>query len=257
MVERQAQEKFLRLCEDIVHAGHAEKGIGTYGEKYMHLILKHFFCPDPDWHEVGLGDFFADAVTGDEIYEIQTGGFYPLKKKLAYYLTRADKRVVVVCPVVAKKRLIWIDPETGATEESGRYTSYPRAQFRVLRELFWLSELDLFPHVRFRLVYLTVDEYRKLDGWGAARKNRATKLERIPVALQDMKDIASPRDVADVLLPSDLSTPFTSAVFSARTGLRGRGLSAALKTLERLGVIARNGKQGNAVLYEVLGGYLG
>lgn len=249
IMEPKEQERFLQVCEDIVRGGHAEKGIGTYGEKYMHLILKHFFCEDPDWHEVGLGEFFADAVVGDEIYEIQTGGFYPLKKKLSYYLTRADKRVVVVCPVVAKKRLIWVDPETGATEGRGRYVSYPRAHFRLLRELFWLSELPLFPRARLRLVYLSVDEYRKLDGWGAARKNRATKIERIPVALQDVRDVASPRDVAEAFLPADLPDPFTSAEFSARTGLRGMGLSAALKCLERLGLLARNGKRGNAFLY--------
>ena len=97
MLDEREKTRFLAVCERVIADGHASMGIGTYGEKYMHLILKHFFCEDPDCHEVGLGPFFADAMVGDTVYEIQTGGFYPLKKKLEYVF-----EILQVCYIFAK-----------------------------------------------------------------------------------------------------------------------------------------------------------
>lgn len=251
MVEQEQKERFVSVCESIIRQGHAEMGIGTYSEKYMHLILKTFFCENPDCHEVGLGDFFADAMVGDTVFEIQTAGFYPLRKKLAYYLSRDDKKVVIVSPVVTKKRLIWVGPETGATASKGRNVTLPRAHMRVLRELYWLDGLLDFEKVTVRLVMLAVDEYKKLDGRGPDRKIKATKIERIPVELLDMVNIESASDVKRVFLPADLPTPFTAAEFSRRTGAKRLALSADLKVLERLGIIERTGKRGNAILYTV------
>ena len=252
MLDEREKTRFLAVCERVIADGHASMGIGTYGEKYMHLILKHFFCEDSDCHEVGLGPFFADAMVDDTVYEIQTGGFYPLKKKLEYYMTREDKRVVIVTPVVTKKRLLWVDPETGAVSGRPRTTSVPRAHMRVLRELFWLSQILDFGKVTLRLVLLSADEYKKLDGYGADKKGRASKIDRIPRELFDVVDVTSARDVAEVFLPRDLPTPFTSTDFSARTGARRKAISTDLRTLENLGVIARTGKRGNAILYETV-----
>lgn len=249
MVDQTQKTRFLAVCQQIIEQGHAEMGIGTYGEKYMHLILKHFFCEDTDFHEVGMGDFFADAMVEDTVYEIQTGGFYPLKKKLTYYLSREDKRVVIVSPVVVSKRLFWVDPVTGATNDRPRKVTLPRAHMRVLREMFWIGELLDFRKVTLRLVMLSVDEYKKLDGFGADKKRKASKIERIPRELLDIVDITSVEDVARVFLPEALPDPFTSADFSRLTGARKLALSADLKVLERLGVIERAGKRGNAILY--------
>ena len=226
-------------------------GIGTYGEKYMHLILKRFFCADPDCHEVGIGDYFADAMVDDTIFEIQTGGFYPLKKKLAYYLTRDDKRVVIVCPVVVSKRLFWVDAVTGAVDGKPRRVTQSRAHMRVLRELFWLCDLLDFSKVTLRLVMLSVDEYKKLDGLGADKKRKASKIERIPRELLDMVDIADVDGIASTFLPEGLPESFTSADFSRLTGAKRLALSADLKVLETLGITERAGKRGRAVLYHI------
>lgn len=251
MVADEQKTRFLQVCEDVIEQGHAEMGIGTYGEKYMHLILKRFFCEDPDCHEVGIGDFFADAMVDDTIYEIQTGSFYPLKKKLTYYLTREDKRVVIVCPVVVSKRLFWVDPVTGAIDGKPRRVTQGRAHMRVLREIYWLAELLDFHRVTLRLVMLSVDEYKKLDGFGADKKKKASKIERIPRELLDIVDITDVDGVARTFLPEGLPEVFTAAEFSALTGAKRLALSADLKALEVLGIIGREGKRGRAVLYRL------
>ena len=250
MLRAEQKEQFMKVCDRIVGAVHDEMGIGTYGEKTLHRVLKTFFCEDTDWHEVGLGSFVADAMVGDTIYEIQTGGFYPLRKKLSYYLSRGDKRVVVVVPIAAKKRMIWIDPETGAVANKPRTVSYPRAHVRVLRELFWLCDLAGIEQVTFRLVYLSIDEYKKLDGYGKDKKIKSTKIERIPRELLDMDDLKGGADIGRYFLPNGLPSPFTSADFARQMGVRRMAISTDLRVLETFGVIRRVGKKGNSILYE-------
>ena len=251
MVTDAQKARFVAVTEAVLSGERAPMGIGTYGEKCMHLVLKHFFCEDVDCHEVGMGDFFADAVVGDTVYEIQTGGFYPLKKKLTYYLTRDDKRVVIVAPVVTHKRLWWVDPETGAAEGKPRRVAVPRTRYRVLREMFWLRGLWDFSHVTLRLVFLAVDEYKRLDGYGADKKKKASRIDRIPRELLDIVDIENADGVAELFLPPDLPSPFTSADFSRLTGARRMALSADLAVLESLGLIEREGTRGRAVLYRI------
>lgn len=249
MVSEAQKERFAALCEAAVAVEGGQMGIGTLGEKTMHRVLKYFFCPDANFHEVGLGSFVADVVVDDVIYEIQTGGFYPLRKKLAYYLERGDKTVVIAVPVIGKKRLLWIDPETGESVGQPRARTQPRAHMRVLRELFRLCDLLDFSRVTLCLICVEADEYRMLDGYGQNKKTKATKIEKIPRALLDLIDLASAADVARVFLPDSLPSPFTSAEFSRLTGAKRRALSADLYALEKLGVIERAGKKGNAVLF--------
>ena len=59
-----------------------KNGIGTLSEKPLHKILKYYFEPDESKHEIKVFDSVADVFDGNEIFEIQTGGFLPLVKKL-------------------------------------------------------------------------------------------------------------------------------------------------------------------------------
>lgn len=87
MVSTEEKLKFEKICLDIVGQEHALFGIGTYSEKTLHRVLKCYFCPDTDRHEVGIGSFVADAVCDGIIYEIQSAGLFPLKKSLPIILS--------------------------------------------------------------------------------------------------------------------------------------------------------------------------
>ena len=251
MIDAHEKKKFQDVCEQVIARGRAEMGIGSLGEKYMHLILKTFICGDTDCHEVGQGRYVADVLVEDTVYEIQTAGYYPLKKKLEYYLRETDCRVVIVTPVVRKKRLIWVDPETGATTE-GRQTTVRMAWVRILREMYWLSEFLDFERLSFWFPVLSVDEYRKLDGYGCDKKKRASKIEKIPRELLDIGEVSGLEDVVALFVPEALPQRFFAKDFAALTGARRLTLSSCLHALEAMGIIEKDGKEGNAFVYRRL-----
>ena len=63
-----------------------ENKITTYMERSLHAYLKTYFCPDESWHELKIGRYVADACDGKTIFEIQTGNFSPLIKKIKFYI---------------------------------------------------------------------------------------------------------------------------------------------------------------------------
>lgn len=249
MVSAEEKLKFEKICLDKKDSSPALFGIGTYSEKTLHRILKHYLCPDTDFHEVGIGSFVADAVVDNTIYEIQSAGLFPLKKKLAYYLANTDKKIQIVCPILTAKRVIWVDPESGALSEP-RKSPVGHGKMRVLPELIYLWEHLDFERVSFLIIGLRVDDYKLLNGKGPDKKRGATRLERLPRELTLLKKLHSREDVASFFLPQELPETFTSSEFSRLTNLRRRTLSAALKALLNLNIIQIVGKNKNTILYQ-------
>ena len=81
----------------------AESGIGSLSEGSLHHLLKFYFEPDADRHEVGVGRYFADILNEDGIIEIQTRALYRLSPKLDAFLPLYP--VTVVYPVAAVKQV--------------------------------------------------------------------------------------------------------------------------------------------------------
>lgn len=244
---------FDRLCEDVLRTppeGDSEGGIGTLGEKRMHALIKRFLCPNTDFHEVPLAGtrYVSDLRIGDEITEVQTGSFYPMQKKLIYYMSHTDCNVTVVHPLPARKWVSWIQPETLEISKPSRS---PRAA----------TVIDLFPalyallpvlgneRITYRVLLLEVQEFRWQNGYGKNRKRGSERYERLPVSL--LEDI-SLRTAADfrAVLPSTLhGTQFTVKEFSSATRLRGRDAYSAVHALEAMGVLQRREPIGRAMSF--------
>ncbi len=248
MVNAEEKQKFEKICLEMQNISHTTLGIGTYSEKTLHRVLKSFLCPDTDFHEVGIGSFVADALVENTLYEIQSAGLFPLKKKLAYYLEHTDKRVQIVCPVLTAKRLIWVDPESGILSKPHK-SPVGHGKMRVLPEMIYLLEYLDFDRVSFLIAGLTADDYKLLDGKGSDKKHGATRIERIPRELVYLQTLSSKEDIAAFFLPTELPKEFSAAEFSHLTNLRRRTLSAALKVLVRLEIIEIIGKQKKAFCY--------
>ena len=56
----------------IVGSQRMRQGIGTLSEKTVHAVMKNYYAPDTDMHEIPIENFVADIYTGQEIIEIQT-----------------------------------------------------------------------------------------------------------------------------------------------------------------------------------------
>ncbi len=265
------QAHFSLLCEQELLSDRPAcgVGIGTYKEKRLHAVLKDFYCPDGAHKEVRLTEahltgkhaaltdaatrraadrYVADIMTDDgEIIEIQTGGFYPLIKKLHFYLCATDCRVTVVHPVARIKWLRWMDETTGELTERRR--SPKRGQVRdIAKELYWLAPYLAEPRFRLCVPLIEVEETRLLSGWANGGKRGSTRYDRFPISLCDEVMLSRPDDYAAHFLPSEdaLSSPFTAAQYAKATGIRGKATYSMLHILSDLGFLIPAEKQGRA-----------
>lgn len=247
--------------------------IGTLREKRLHAAVKLYLCSDETCHERPVTDLLraeeeapakarrmvADILRDGHVMEVQTGGFFPLKPKIAWYLTHTPCRVTVVHPIPAVKYLSWIDPADGSIISRSR--SPKRGRVRdVAKELYWLSDFIGNPLLSVRILLLEVEEYRLADGWSKDKKRGSNRYERFPTALLGDVTLTTPADYAEYFLPPALSAPdtagnyptFTAAVYAKATGIRGRATYSMIHLLERLGLVAeQEEKAGRSKTYRV------
>ena len=265
MLDPQAFEKahFARIAEEHLRkstlAPTDENGIGTLNEKHLHAVLKDYMCEDKSRQEIRLDDhiitgrypirddkiikrdadrYVADILTETgEIIEIQTGSFYPLVKKIDFYLRMTDCRVTVVHPLLNQKWVRYLNVETG--EISPRRRSPRHEQIKdIAHELYWLAPYLAEPRFSLQLELLEVEEIRVAK----PQKRRGKRSERyncIPRALLDEVVLACPEDYAEHFLPDEkaLPDPISAASFSRATGIRGRAVYGILGILSDLGFL--------------------
>ena len=69
------REKYFYALSKVLDGEHKRAGIGTYGEKTVHSVLKNYFEPFEDSHEQKVGGFVVDIVGDNGIIQIQTAAF--------------------------------------------------------------------------------------------------------------------------------------------------------------------------------------
>ena len=112
----------------------------------------------------------------------RTGNLYALRDKLTALLPAWP--VTVVHPLPRRKRLIWVDPESGEatpprlTPKTGRFTD-------ALDQLYGLLPLIGDPNLTVVLLLVDLDEYRLRDGWSRDGKRGSHRTERFPTAMGD------------------------------------------------------------------------
>lgn len=234
--------------------------IGTLREKRLHAIIKRYLCEDVTAHEIPVRDIrsadnapdtkmVADVLTGNHIYEVQTGGFYPLKKKLQWYLDHTDCHITVVHPMAGIKYLSWIDPADGQVVSRNRVKKRGRVK-DVAKELYWLLDFIDDPRFSLRLLLLEIEEYRFLDGYGKEKKTRASRYEKFPTALLGDVRLYEPEDYAFYFLPDSLgSDPFTAAQYAKASGIRGKAAYSMLHLMTKAGILSQGEKNGRSMTF--------
>lgn len=231
--------RFERMCEAALCTGRVqgEAGIGTLQEKRLHSIIKHFLCDNENYHEVGLTDtrFVADVKIGNIIFEVQTGSFFPMKKKIEYYLQNTDCTVTVVHPIPVIKWISWIDPDTHEIAPRTRSPKKGRPE-DLLPQLYYLAPHLQNPRLCYRLLFLEVEDFRMLNGRRSRdRKRGSERYERIPLSLLGEMELNTPADFLQ-FIPEELPAHFTVKQFSALTGIRGRDAYSSVRALCALGL---------------------
>ncbi|MBQ8923015.1 MAG: hypothetical protein IJ060_12825 [Oscillospiraceae bacterium] len=215
------------------------KGIGTLGEKTLHLALKYYFAPDPETHERPLGSFVADAVTEEGVVEVQTRGLSRLKPKLDAFLPLCP--VTVVHPVAQEKWLLRVDEngELCSKRKSPKHESV----YSAMRELYTLRDYMLHPNFRAAVCGVALAEYSV-----AGKRGRKYKLDRMPLELQALWMLESPEDYA-ALLPDGLPAEFTVPELCAVLHQQEMQMRLFVSLLQRLGCIAECGRRGRLKLW--------
>ena len=245
--------RFDRLCDALIREAFVsgEAGIGTLCEKRLHATVKRYLCEDSDCHEVGVQGrrFVADVRVGNEIYEVQTGSFFPMKQKIAYYLEQTDCTVTVVHPIVQTAWTSWIDPETLSFSPRRKSPRHGRVE-DLLPEMYYLLPYLGHERLRFRVLLIEAQDFRWLDGKRSKdRKRGSRRYERIPLSLVEDIPLETPADFARFLPPA-LPSHFTVRDFSEATRIRGRDAYSAVRVLTALGLLSEGEKIGRSMGWE-------
>ena len=239
------REKFQAARQTALDRTKGESGIGTLSEKALHAALKAYYEPDAESREIALGGFVADIVGEDGIIEIQTRGFERLREKLNAFLEFT--RVTVVYPIVKQRWLCWVDPETGEVTPKKK-SPKKEIPFDVFPELYKLKKQMQHPNFTLRLAVLESTDYKYLDGYGAQRKIRASRGERVPDELLDEIDLHDSEDYL-TLLPENLEEPFTTKMLAKAVKRPVSHAQAAVNVLYTVGALERVGREKNTYLY--------
>ncbi len=241
-------ERFKEACDlarSCAYDDEAPSEIGTLSERRLHSVLKFYYENDISLHEVKIGRFFADIVSGSQIVEIQTGDLGRLRRKLDAFLK--DHTVTVVHPLAKNCVISRIDPETGESV-SRRKSPYHADIYSAIPQLYRIRPYLSNPNLALRLVFLSVEEFRtpNCKRWGSHRGS--VRLERFPEAIHYEIDLSTPEDYR-VFLPESLPERFTSGDLKRIT--KCPNASLLLTILTSVGTVERVGKTGNSFVYEI------
>ena len=241
-------ERFKEACDLArAHAYNEElpNEIGTLAERRLHSVLKFYYENDPALHEIKIGRFFADIVTGHEIIEIQTGDLGRLGRKLDVFLK--DHTVTVVHPMAKNCVISRIDPKTGECV-SRRKSPIHADIYSAIPHIYRIRPYLSHPNLALRLIFLSLEEFRtpNCKRWGSHKGS--VRLERFPEEVHYEIDLSTPDDYR-VFLPAALPESFTSGDLRRLTGCADASL--LLTILTSVGTVERVGKTGNSYIYKI------
>lgn len=241
------EERFKAVREQILEETIRRQGIGTLKEKTVHAVLKHYYAPDHQMHEIKVSRYVADIYTGEEIIEIQNGNFYKMREKLDVFLPLYP--VTIVYPIPCNKWLIWMDEESG--ELSAKRKSPKRGSpYQAFAELYRIKQYLKHPNLRFMFTMIDVEEYRLLNGWSADKKKGSCRFDRIPLRIAEEVLLCCPADYLQ-FLPYELPEQFTSSQLAKAAKITKKTANLVLNILYYLEIVDRIGKNGRLYLYQI------
>jgi len=217
--------------------------IGTLNEGALHAQLKVWYGKPGDLLEQKVGGYIVDLVRGDLLVEFQTGGFAPLRTKLA---ALADQhRVRLVAPVAVSRRIVRLS-------DAGEILSARRSPrhgclYDVFDRLVSIPALVAHPNFELEVLLTHQDELRVYRPGRAYRRRGWVVQGRALVSVEQSALLSCPAD-AGRLLP-ELGATFDTAELAEATCIDRRLAQRMAYCLRVLNVIAPVGKRGGAVLY--------
>ena len=219
--------------------------IGTLNEGPLHQALKNLYLTRDANCEVPVDRFVADVVRGTTVYEIQTGSFSGLHRKLSTLL--ANHAVVLVHPIAAEKVIV----KTTRDDVPARRRKSPKhGQLTdIVSELVYIPGVLDHPAFSVEVVLTREEELRVHDPRRVRRRGGWRVAERRLVEVIDRQRITGTTDLWQ-FTNGPIEGEFTTAdLASAMQAPRYLAQKLAY-VLREAGAIAQCGKQGNALVYQ-------
>jgi hypothetical protein len=239
------KQLFSDACYKMIGALSGQNGIGTLKEKTIHSVLKYYYAPNSEYHEIKIGSYVADICVDGEIFEVQTRNFNTMRNKLEYFLSEHD--VTIIYPVAHTKWLSWLDIETGEIA-SRRKSPKTGTIYNIIPELYRIKMFINNPRLHFIISLIDVEETRYLNGWSRDKKRGSSRMDGIPVDIFDEVRIDSLNDYT-VFLPETLPYEFTSKDLGRAAKIPQDRAGTLLNVLLETGIVERIGKNGNSFVY--------
>jgi hypothetical protein len=217
--------------------------IGTLNEGALHAQLKEWYRRPGDLLEQNVDGYVIDLVRGDQLVEFQTGGFAPLRKKLA--ALAEEHRVRLVAPIAVSRRIVKLSPEGEIL--SSRRSPRKGCLHDVFDRLVSIPALVAHPNFELEVLLTHQDELRMFKPGRAYRRRGWVVQGRSLVSVEESAVIASVEDAAR-LLPA-LAETFDTAEIAAGSCIDRRLAQRMAYCLRAMGVIEPVGKRKGAVLY--------
>ena len=137
----------------------------------LHLALQRHYAGEAGLVEAELDGYKVDVLRDGVVYEIQTGSFPAIRKKLEQ-LSKTH-HVVLVYPIPREKIIVRVDPKSGE-ELSARRSPKRGAVTDVFHELVYIAELLRHKNASLEVVMTVERELRRTTGRavGTARECR-------------------------------------------------------------------------------------
>jgi len=218
-------------------------GIGTLNEKRIHAALKNYFSNEYD-QEAKIGSFYADIVTENGIFEIQTGSFNRLNKKLEVMLSVCH--VTVVYPYEKRTRIISADDTDGEVLREGNFRTN-NSLTKFFLELYRIKSFLTDPNLSICIAELDVEKVNYVCEKTGKRRGRGA-YTKTPLMLRREIYLEKPSDYF-ALLPENLPEEFT--VKELQGYVKATDAKLMLEILLYLGAADKVGKRGNSEIYRI------
>lgn len=224
--------------------------VGTQNERLIHSALKNYYAPYSDEQEIKIGNYFADAVCENGIFEIQTSGLYRLSEKLAVFLEYS--RVTVVHPVIRRSRVVYISSESGEITKQTPIRNI-KSNLDVFEELY--SIRNFLNHENLRIILAELSMEKRVYHPGNVppdiknkSKRRKCTIEKVPLELFGEIILEKPHDYR-IFLPENLPEQFTKKQLCSIAGESRSSLRT--EVLRTVGVIQKVSKIKNEFVYSL------
>jgi hypothetical protein len=223
--------------------------IGTKHETGLHRDLKFSYAGQGGQTEADVAGYVADGINAaGEYIEIQTADFSSFKKKAKKLASQGKLRIVY--PVILTKYIEVYD--SGGKRLYRRKSPRHGSIWDIFDELVYAPELPLTPNLAIELVLVDAAEKRVRDGKGSWRRRGLSIHDRQLLAVHDRFRLKRRADYAQ-FVPFQKNEEFTSALLGNKAGINIALARKTLYVLTKIGIVEKNGKQRNAIVYRLVG----